>query len=190
MFRKRCTNTCLRPLSYIFLAISLVITMISFCTSSWYSIFTNGRMVTKGIWNVCEGSTTSWPVECVFLPDLKTTKNDYLLFDIHPDELTAVRVLISMGIMFMLGALGYPPFFKQMSGGILKIGIMSILSGIAGTCLFIALLIMTHQIHSMESIPEFGFSYILGWVATGMCFLTSSLIYVASKDNVYVEGMY
>ena len=92
MFRKRCTNTCLRPLSYIFLAISLVITMISFCTSSWYSIFTNGRMVTKGIWNVCEGSTTSWPVECVFLPDLKTTKNDYLLFDIHQGWLQVVSI--------------------------------------------------------------------------------------------------
>ena len=59
--------------------------------------------------------------------------HNYTLWFFLSDELTAVRVLISMGIMFMLGALGYPPFFKQMSGGILKIGIMSILSGIAGT---------------------------------------------------------
>jgi len=52
------------------------------------------------------------------------------------------------------------------------------------------MLIMTHQMNSMDPIPNFGYSYILGWVATGMSFLTSSLIYVASKDNVYVEGMY
>jgi len=41
-----------------------------------------------------------------------------------------------MAILFMIGALGYPPFFKQMSGGMLKIGIMSLLSGIAGDGIF------------------------------------------------------
>ncbi|XP_066910423.1 uncharacterized protein [Clytia hemisphaerica] len=192
MFRKGCTNTYLRPVSYIFLFVSLAITMVSFCTSSWYSkINEKGIKVFKGIWNVCEGKQ-DWPAYCHFLPEPPTPDNphDDPFFDISSEELTGVRVLISMAILFMVGALGYPPFFKQMSTGILKIGLMSVLSGIAGSCLFTAMLIMTHQMNSMDPIPNFGYSYIMGWVSTGMCFVTACLIYIASKDNVYVEGLY
>ena len=60
-----------------------------------------------------------------------------LIISFISEELTSVRVLISMAILFMVGALGYPPFFKQMSTGILKIGLMSVLSAIAGNIEFI-----------------------------------------------------
>ena len=83
MFRKGCTNTYLRPVSYIFLAISLTITMVSFCTSSWYSTMKRGRIINQGIWNVCDGSEGGWPFKCDFLPEPKTG-NELLIFDIHP----------------------------------------------------------------------------------------------------------
>ena len=42
-----------------------------------------GRTITKGIWNVCDGSEGGWPLKCDFLPDAKSG-NGLLLFDIHP----------------------------------------------------------------------------------------------------------
>ena len=50
----------------------------------------------------------------------------------HLGKLTGVRALLSMAIMLLIGALGYPPFFKQMSTGVLKIGFMALLSSIGG----------------------------------------------------------
>lgn len=37
-----------------------------------------------------------------------------------------------MAVMMLLGALGYPPFFKQMSSSVLKIEFMAVLATIGG----------------------------------------------------------
>lgn len=53
------------------------------------------------------------------------------------ETLTSVRALYSMSMMLMIGALCYPPFYKNMSNGVVKIGIMSILTSVGGkSCKF------------------------------------------------------
>ena len=80
MFRKGCTNTYLRPVSYVFLFITLALTMISFCTSNWYSKTEKGERIFKGVWKVCVGKQ-DWPGHCYFLPD-HVDKHLHPVFDI------------------------------------------------------------------------------------------------------------
>ena len=46
--------------------------------------------------------------------------------------MTAIRVLFSMGIMMLLGALCYPPLYKQMSTEVIKIEVMAIFTAGGG----------------------------------------------------------
>lgn len=181
MYRGPCTSVYLRPMSYFFLFLTLSMLMVSLCTSSWYSVKQTGVTMHMGLWNVCKDKADVIG-QCSFLPEWRD--------DIPVDNLTAIRALYSMAVMMLLGALGYPPFFKQMSSSVLKIEFMAVLATIGGVCSFIAMLVITHQVNSLDTKPIYGYSYVIGWVATGQSFLSAGLIYIASKDNVYVEGIY
>ena len=45
--------------------------------------------------------------------------------------MTAIRGFFALAILFQLGALIYPPFYKQMASGVVKLEFMAILCLIA-----------------------------------------------------------
>jgi len=198
MAKMPCSKLYLRPVSYAMLFIALMTTMVALCSSNWYSVVVNGSQKKYfGIWNVCEKPDVT--SKCDFLPnDYENKTKDWL----HPDSLTSVRGSYAMTILFLFGALGYPPFFKQMSNGVLKIEFMALLATVGGTMSMAAMLIMSHAIHTTHAIPPSankevftsdpvnGYSYYIGWTATGLTYLSGILIYLASKDNVVQEGSY
>ena len=47
------------------------------------------------------------------------------------DSMTAIRGFFALAILFQLGAIIYPPFYKQMASGIVKLEFMAILCLIA-----------------------------------------------------------
>lgn len=52
------------------------------------------------------------------------------------------------------------------------------------------MLIMTIAVNRLPLHIEYGYSYFTGWSGTGLAFFTGTLIYIASKDNIYSEGAY
>ena len=59
-----------------------------------------------------------------------------------------------------------------------------------GLCSLTGMLIMTGSVSNLPGNILYGYSYFLGWSGTGLSFLTGALIYIASKDNLYTEGVY
>jgi len=199
-----CTNVYLRPVSYFSLFLTLCTAMVSMCTSDWYhwsdaqtanfeqSLSSEGDSdrVLMGLWNV------NLFGDCKFMPSDRN--------DISSDMMKAIRVLFSMGIMMLLGAICYPPLYKQMSTEVIKIEVMAIFTAGGGACIFISMMMITHAVNSLPTShtyvdqgvakhlknPTFGYSFILGWCTMGMCIATACLIYVASKGNVYIEKAY
>jgi len=188
-----CTNVYLRPVSYFSLFLTLCTAMVSMCTTDWYHWFPDKpitlgdtKFVYMGLWNVDMFG------ECKFMPPDRK--------DISSGMMTGIRVLFSMGIMMLLGAICYPPLFKQMSTDVIKIEVMAIFTIGGGACIFISMMMITHAVNSLPrdfiyldaklKNPTFGYSFIMGWCTMGMCIITAMLIYVASKGNVYVEKAY
>jgi len=168
----------LRPIAYVFLFLTLLCTMVALCTSNWYrTVDEHGTTTYAGLWNVCQDEPDNIDT-CKFLP--KSRENP------TKRTLLGIQALYSMSMMALIGACGYPPFFRQMSNGGLKIGFMALLLIIAGICCTISMLTMTHAIHKLNGVT--GYSYFIGWGGVGLCFLTAGLIYLASKDiQVYTE---
>ena len=52
------------------------------------------------------------------------------------------------------------------------------------------MLIITISVGNLPGHINYGYSYFLGWTGTGLSFFTAALIYIASKDNLYTEGVY
>jgi len=90
MFQKGCANTYLRPVSYVFLFITLALTMIALCTSNWYSTVTDGERIFQGVWNVCAGKQ-EWTANCAFLPD-KEKAHLHHFFDIADGKFLCYRI--------------------------------------------------------------------------------------------------
>ena len=59
-----------------------------------------------------------------------------------------------------------------------------------GICSLIGMLIITVSVGNLPGHVNYGYSYFLGWTGTGLSFFTAALIYIASKDNLYTEGVY
>ncbi|XP_002160858.1 uncharacterized protein cldnl3 [Hydra vulgaris] len=172
-------NVYVRPISYIFLFLTLAVTFIAFCTPYWYSEKQENGERYFGVWTICMDASIK---NCTFLPNHSRSANS-------DSRLTAIRALFSMSIMHLVGAIGYPPFFKQMSNGILNIGFMALLSLVSGLFSLASMAIMTYEI-SCYKFLSYGYSYFLGWIGTSLSFVAASLVYVASKDNSYSEIAY
>ena len=50
------------------------------------------------------------------------------------------------------------------------------------------MIIMTHEVHSKVLNSKFGYSYYLGWGATGVAAIAAAIGALSTRDDVYMES--
>ncbi|XP_065061559.1 uncharacterized protein LOC135688576 [Rhopilema esculentum] len=167
----------LRPVAMGIMTVALLVLATSISTDEWYSVTTVAKRKFNGLWNHCvqmSGRDTS----CNFLRGWEP---------ISDDTMTAIRGFFALAILFQLGAIIYPPFYKQMASGIVKLEFMAILCLIATCFAFLGMIIITHEVIHHNEGPTFGWSYYLGWAGTGVSAVGAALGAISTRDDVYMD---
>ena len=125
--------------------------------NNWIENEISGYKVSSGLWNLCDQSTC-----------------DSYRFDSVPDKLHATRAFTTIGtLLCAVGAIvALIRLCKDVDGKI----VAGILIG-AGLCMVIGLAIYTD--YSSDSVKlngvSYGWSYILGWIASILAFVAGGL---------------